>query len=95
MHTDELEEPLTQAGASSVVVTEAHAAVEAPQAQTVRGYRRNLELVSRLRIEVLVPDRSVSTVLDVFDRFSAEHPEGFVQVVKPSTSFQRQHGAAS
>ena len=95
VHTDELEEALSRAGASSVVVTEAHAAAEEPQAQTVRGYRRNLELVSRLRIEVLVPDRSVATVLDVFDRFSAEHPEGFVQVVKPSTSIRREHGASA
>ncbi|GAA0715657.1 ammonium transporter [Dactylosporangium roseum] len=89
VHTDELEDALSRAGASSVVVTEAHAAVETPQAQTVRGYRRNLELASRLRVEVLVAERGVGAVLDVFDRFSAEHPEGFVQVVRPNASIQR------
>ncbi|MER7283852.1 ammonium transporter [Dactylosporangium sp. NPDC000244] len=89
VQTDELEDALSHAGASSVVVTEAHAAVETPQAQTVRGYRRNLELVSRLRVEVLVPERSVGAVLHVFDQFSAEHPEGFVQDVRPSASVQR------
>ncbi|GGM29606.1 ammonium transporter [Dactylosporangium sucinum] len=89
VHTDELEDALAHAGATSVVVTEAHAAVETPQAQTVRGYRRNLELVSRLRVEVLVPERNVGAVLHLFDRFSAEHPEGFVQVVTPSASVER------
>jgi ammonium transporter len=80
----ELRNALLAAGAVSIVVAEAHVSAGTPVPQVVRGHRRNLELVGRLRVDVLVSERDVPAVLAVFQRFSPERVEGFVQPAQPS-----------
>lgn len=79
-----LRDALLSAGAVSIVVAEAHVSAGAPVPQVVRGHRRNLELVDRLRVDVLVPERDVPAILGVFERFSPQQVEGFVQPAEPS-----------
>ena len=80
----ELRDALLTAGAVSIVVAEAHISAGRPVPQVVRGHQRNLELVGRLRVDVLVSERDVPAILAVFHRFSPERVEGFVQPAQPS-----------
>ena len=94
MHSGELRNALLSAGAISIVVAEAYGATGTPVAQVVRGYRRQLELTGRLRVDVLTHERDVSAILAVFDRFSPERLEGFVQPAEPSVNLRRGPGEA-
>jgi len=90
----ELRNALLSAGAVSIVVAEAHAAAGTPVPQVVRGHQRNLELVDRLRVDVLVSERDVPAILAVFQRFSPERVEGFVQPAQASADLGPASGAA-
>ncbi|GAB3160264.1 hypothetical protein GCM10027290_66080 [Micromonospora sonneratiae] len=90
----DLRNALMAAGAASIIVSEAHISTEAPRSQVVRGYRRDLELADRIRVEVLVPDRCVPAVLEVFDRFSPTGHEGFVQGAEPTGDIRPGSGAS-
>lgn len=94
VHSGELRNALLSAGAISIVVAEAYGATGTPVAQVVRGYRRQLELTGRLRVDVLTHERDVSAILAVFDRFSPERLEGFVQPAEPSVNLRRGPGEA-
>lgn len=88
----ELRNALLSVGAVSIVVAEAHVSAGTPVPQVVRGYRRNLELVGRLRVDVLVAERDVPAILAVFDRFSPDRVEGFVQPAEPSAALRSRPG---
>ncbi|MGW0434366.1 ammonium transporter [Micromonospora sp. NPDC003197] len=88
VHSGDLRDALQAAGAVSIVVSEAHVSTAPAHPQVVRGYRRDLELAGRIRVEVLVPEAEVLAVLEVFDQLSPGHPEGFVQVAEASDDFR-------
>jgi len=88
-----LRDTLLSAGAVSIVVAEAHVSAGTPVPQVVRGHQRNLELVGRLRVDVLVAERDVPAILAVFERFSPQRVEGFVQPAQPSGDVGPDSGA--
>ena len=94
VHSGELRSALQAAGAVSIVVAEAYGATGTPQAQVFRGYRRQVELADRLRVDVLAHERDVPAILAVFDRYSPERVEGFVQPAEPSAGIRRGAGDA-
>lgn len=61
---DELREALIQAGASSLVLSEASVYGVNPRTEVIRGHRRTVEFAPRLRLEVLVDEPSVPHVVD-------------------------------
>jgi Amt family ammonium transporter len=94
VHSGELRDALQAAGAISIVVAEAYGANGTPATQVFRGYRRELELIDRLRVDVLARERDIPAVLAVFDRFSPDRVEGFVQPAEPSGHLRRDPGQA-
>jgi Amt family ammonium transporter len=89
VHEGDLRDALDDAGARAVTVSEANLYGRSPQSLVVRGYRRDVELTSRLRVEVLVDEQSVPAVLRVLDRFADGTVEGFVETVRPAAATRR------
>jgi Amt family ammonium transporter len=79
---EEVKQALLDAGALSIVVSESHVYTRQKESQVIRGYRRDLLFPERLRLEVLVPEERLTTVLQVFERFPPETRSGFVQVAE-------------
>jgi Amt family ammonium transporter len=84
VHTAELKRALLDAGASTIVVTEAQIYTKHTEEHVIRGDRREIDLPDRLRVEVIVPQGSVAAVLEALDRFSSGREGGFVQNVEPT-----------
>ncbi len=84
IHTAELKQALLDAGASTIVVTEAQIYTRQAEGHVIRGERREVDLPNRLRVEVIVPQGSVTAVLEALDRFSSGREGGFVQNVEPT-----------
>jgi ammonium transporter len=65
---DELRSALIDAGAASIVLSEASAYTTNPRTEIVRGQARMVEFDRRLRLEVIVEERDVTRVVDAIRR---------------------------
>ena len=77
---------LLDAGAVSIVVSEAHATATDPTTESVqfRGQRQDIAFPERLRVEVLVPTDRVDAAMAAINRCSTGRGGGFLQqVVQP------------
>jgi nitrogen regulatory protein PII len=67
---DELRSALVDAGAASIVLSEASAYTTNPRTEVVRGQSRMVEFDPRLRLEVIAKERNVTRVVDAIRRMS-------------------------
>jgi nitrogen regulatory protein PII len=65
---DELRNALVDAGAASIVLSEASAYTSNPRTEVVRGQSRMVEFDRRLRLEVIAEERDVPRVVDAIRR---------------------------
>ena len=65
---DALRSALVDAGAASIVLSEASAYTTNPRTEVVRGQSRMVEFDPRLRLEVIAEERDVAQVVDAIRR---------------------------
>ncbi|MFG1777901.1 ammonium transporter [Micromonospora sp. NPDC049048] len=84
--TRELRDALRAAGATAIVVSDATVSTAEPASRALpRGYWQDQDLLDRARVEVVVRQEAVPSVLDVLGRYGADRSESFVQDVQPAT----------
>ncbi|KOX08680.1 ammonium transporter [Micromonospora sp. NRRL B-16802] len=84
--TRELREALLDAGATSIVVSDATVSTAQPAARALpRGYWLDQDLLDRARVEVVVERDAVPAVLNVLGGYGADRSDSFVQDVQPAT----------
>jgi ammonium transporter, Amt family len=79
METEKLRHALVEAGAESIVVSEAHVSAGDSDSINFRGHRNDVVFTERLRVEVLAPADRTQAVLDALNRHSIGRRSGFVQ----------------
>ena len=78
----ELKQALIAAGASTIIVSEAHVYAGDVEATTVRNDARSTDILERLRVEVVVPRDHLAGAETAFERFSTGQRPGFTQPVE-------------
>ncbi|MEV0457605.1 ammonium transporter [Catellatospora methionotrophica] len=81
LRADELEQAMLDAGASTIVLSDAHARTPSRRPQIYRGLRREQEFPDRLRVEVLVDADGTAAVLAALDRLAGTR-DRYVQEVQ-------------
>ncbi|WP_433393566.1 ammonium transporter [Micromonospora sp. KLBMP9576] len=85
-NTRELREALLDAGALSIVVSDATVSTADPAPRSLpRGYWQDEDLAERARVEVVAQQAAVPAVLEVLGRYGADRTESFVQDVQLAT----------
>ena len=80
----ELKHALIEAGASTIVASEAHVYVGDVHETTVRNHARSTDIVEQLRIEVLVSRERLGDVESAFQQFSTGPRHQFTHPVETS-----------
>ncbi|GAA1763317.1 ammonium transporter [Luedemannella helvata] len=81
----DLEQALLEAGASTIVLSDAHVRTSARRTQVFRGLRRDQEFPDRLRVEILVDGANTANVLVALDRLAAGARDTYVQDIRQAT----------
>jgi len=65
---DELRSVLLEAGAASIVLSEASSYTTKPHTEVIRGQSRMVEFEPRVRLEVMAEERDVTRIVDAIRR---------------------------
>jgi ammonium transporter, Amt family len=82
---DELRAMLVEAGALSIVLSEASLYTPTPRTEVFRGQRRVVEFDSRLRVEVIAAESDVERVVQTIRRLPGVGP--YLQVIDADCAY--------